>query len=150
MIAYPDTSFLCALYRRQVNSQAAAAHFQAMPEAVHVSSLLLYELRQSLRFHVWLHAQNSRQGFGQTECDQALAAVQSDLDTGTVVIVPAEWADVHQIAERLSNAYTKTEGHRAFDVLHVATALHLGAKEFLSFDDRQRKLARAEGLKVGP
>ena len=101
-------------------------------------------------YHVWLHAQGSAKGFGEVECDEALAAVQSDLDTGAVVIVPVEWPDVHQIAERLSSTYTKAAGHRAFDVLHVATALHLGAREFLSFDDRQRKLARAEGLKVKP
>jgi len=150
VIAYPDTSFLCPLYRRQDNSPAAAAHFKAMPEALHVSSLLLYELRQSLRFQVWLHAQNPARGFEQTECNEALAAIQSDLDTGALVISPAEWADVHQIAERLSNAHTKAQGHRAFDVLHVATALHLGAREFLSFDARQRKLAKAEGLKVKP
>jgi predicted nucleic acid-binding protein len=45
MIAFPDTSFLCAMYVRQENSQAAAAHFKAMPEALHVSGLLLYEFR---------------------------------------------------------------------------------------------------------
>ena len=32
--------------------------------------------------------------------------------------------------------------------LHVATALHLGAKEFLTFDGNQKKLAEAEGLVV--
>jgi len=32
----------------------------------------------------------------------------------------------------------------------VATALHLGASEFLTFDERQRKLAQAEGLRVKP
>ena len=79
-----------------------------------------------------------------------MAAVPSDLDTGALVICPAEWAEVHQIAERPSNTYTKAEGYRAFDVLHVATALHLSAREFLSFDDRQRKLAKAEGLTVRP
>jgi len=31
MQAYPDTSFLCALYRLQANSAAAAAYFQSMP-----------------------------------------------------------------------------------------------------------------------
>jgi len=36
------------------------------------------------------------------------------------------------------------------DILHVATALHLGAREFLSFDGNQRKLARAEGMKAKP
>ena len=150
MTAYADTSFLCALYRQQDNSRAAAAHFRAMTEALHVSGLLLYEFRQSLRLQVWLHTQDPQKGFPESQCDNALADLQSDLDSGVVVIVPADWADVHRTAERLSSAQTKAEGHRALDVLHVATALHLEAKEFLSFDQRQRKLATAEGLAVGP
>jgi predicted nucleic acid-binding protein len=43
-----------------------------------------------------------------------------------------------------------TGGHRSLDVLHVATALHLGARELLTFDTNQRKLATAEKLKVKP
>ena len=53
-------------------------------------------------------------------------------------------------AETLSTRHTITSGHRSFDVLHVATALHLGAREFLTFDVNQRKLAAAEKLKVKP
>jgi predicted nucleic acid-binding protein len=34
------------------------------------------------------------------------------------------------------------------DILHVATALHLGATEFLTFDANQKELAEAEGLVV--
>jgi len=34
------------------------------------------------------------------------------------------------------------------DILHVATAIELGAKEFLTFDTDQKKLAEAEGLLV--
>jgi len=150
MIAFPDTSFLCALYRRQDNSPAAAAHFKALLEALHVSGLLLYEFRQSTRFQVWLHRQDPRKGFSQADGDRALADLQSDLDTGAVVTATVDWADVHRIAERLSVKYTKTDGHRAMDILHVATALHLGAREFLSFDGNQRKLARAEGMKAKP
>ena len=55
-----------------------------------------------------------------------------------------------KIAERLSARHTGAHGHRAFDVLHVATALHLGAREFLTFDANQRKLAAAEKLKAKP
>jgi predicted nucleic acid-binding protein len=150
MIAYLDTSFLCALYRRQDNSAEAAAYFKAMPEALHVSSLLLFEFRQSLRFQVWLHAQNPLKGFPQAGCDQALADLQSDLDSGVTVIVPADWSDVHHLAERLSARYTAARGYRAFDQLHIATALHLDARNFLSFDHRQRKAAAGEGLKVKP
>ena len=150
MRAFPDTSFLCAMYVRQDNSPTAAVQFKAMLEPLHVSGLLLYEFRQSVRFQVWLHTRDKTKSYPQTIADAALAKLQTNLDAGALVLVAAEWPDVHQIAERLSKAYTKTEGYRAFDVLHVATALHLGAREFLSFDDRQRKLAKAEGLKVKP
>ena len=150
MTAYPDTSFLCALYRQQVNSPEAAAHFKAMSEPLYVTSLLLYEFRQSSRLQVWLHAQDPKKGFCEMDCERALADLQSDLDSGAVVIVPAEWAEVHQGAERLSSTHTQAAGYRALDALHVATALHLKAKEFLTFDERQRKLAIAEGLTVEP
>jgi predicted nucleic acid-binding protein len=55
---------------------------------------------------------------------------------------------VHKIAERLSFKHTVKAGHPSFDVLHVATALHLGIKEFLTFDGNQKNLAEAEGLVV--
>jgi predicted nucleic acid-binding protein len=150
MIAFPDTSFLCAFYRRQDNSPAAAAYFKAMSEALHVSGLLLYEFRQSVRFQVWLHARDKTKGYPQADCDRALTDLQTDLDTGAVVVVTADWPDVHRLAETLSKRHTIAGGHRAFDVLHVATALHLGAREFLTFDANQRKLAAAEKLKVKP
>jgi predicted nucleic acid-binding protein len=150
MIAFPDTSFLCAFYRRQDNSPAAAAYFKAMPEALHVSGLLLYEFRQSVRFQVWLHARDKSKGYPQADADRALADLQTDLDSGAVVVVTADWPDVHRLAETISKRHTMTGGHRSLDVLHVATALHLGAREFLTFDTNQRKLAAAEKLKVKP
>jgi predicted nucleic acid-binding protein len=58
--------------------------------------------------------------------------------------------DVQRIAERLSATHTKANGHRALDILHVATAIHLKAEELLSFDNNQRKLAAEEGLGVKP
>jgi predicted nucleic acid-binding protein len=148
VIAFPDTSFLCAFYRRQDNSPQAAAHFKTMPEALHVSGLLLYEFRQSLRFQVWLHAHDKTKGYPQADCDRALGDLQTDLETGAVVTVAADWPDIHRLAEKISTRHTIAGGHRSFDVLHVATALHLGAKEFLTFDANQRKLAAAEKLKL--
>jgi hypothetical protein len=150
MIAFPDTSFLCAFYRRQDNSPQAAAHFKAMPEPLHVSGLLLYEFRQSVRFQVWLNTRDKTKGYPQADCDRALADLQTDLDTGAVVAVTADWPDVHRLAEAISKRHTVAGGHRSLDVLHVATALHLGARDFLTFDANQRKLAAAEKLKVKP
>jgi predicted nucleic acid-binding protein len=150
MIAFPDTSFLCAFYRRQDNSPRAAAYFKATPEALHVSGLLLYEFRQSVRFQVWLHERDKTKGYPQADCDRALADLQTDLDTGALVVVTADWPDVHRLAETISKRHTIAGGHRSLDILHVATALHLGAREFLTFDTNQRKLAAAEKLKVKP
>jgi predicted nucleic acid-binding protein len=150
MIAFPDTSFLCAIYRRQDNSPEAAAYFETMPEALHVSGLLLYEFRQSVRFQVWLHARDKGKGYPQADCDHALADLKTDLETGALVVANAEWPDVHRLAETISKRHTIAGGHRSLDILHVATALHLGARQFLTFDASQRKLAAAEELKVKP
>jgi predicted nucleic acid-binding protein len=48
----------------------------------------------------------------------------------------------------LSERHTLAEGHRTYDILLVAGALELGASHFLTFDKRQAKLAKAEGLVV--
>lgn len=39
-------------------------------------------------------------------------------------------------------------GVRTLDSLHVASALQLKAEQFWTFDERQAKLAKAEGLKI--
>ncbi len=77
-----------------------------------------------------------------------LRDLQSDLASGVLLVVPADWLDVHRLAEELSAKHTETSGHRLIDILHVATALHLGAEEFLTFDSNQKLLAETEGLKV--
>ncbi len=77
-----------------------------------------------------------------------LADLKADLVSGAVVTVPAPWPEIHLAAERLSERHTDAGGHRSMDILHVATALELGAKEFLTFDKNQRMLAEAEGMMV--
>lgn len=121
-----------------------------MPGPLMVSSLLLYEFRQSVRFQVWLHARDKTKGYPQADCEQALADLQTDLITGSTIVANVDWPDVHRLAENLSQQHTVTGGHRSLDVLHVATARHLGAKEFLTFDSNQRKLAAVAKLKVKP
>jgi len=150
MIAFPDTSFLCAFYRQQANSQLAAAYAATMKEPLHVTVLLAYEFRQSLRLQVWRHAHNPRDGMPLAEAQAALSQFEADLAKGVAVLAPSSFQDVLRRAEELSTRHTIANGHRSLDVLHVATALHLGAREFLTFDANQRKLAAAEKLKVKP
>lgn len=116
--------------------------------ALEVSSLVLLEFRQSVRLQMRLHLNNRTKGFPQPEGRQMLSDLQMDLNAGIITTIPADWSAVHQRAEALSSAHTLAEGHRLADILHVATALHLGVKEFLTFDENQKKLAEAEGLLV--
>jgi predicted nucleic acid-binding protein len=146
--AYPDTSFLYGFYLTQSNSPAAAAHAASMKEPLHVTELLRYEFRQSLRFQVWRRAANPREGIALVDAQAALDQFDADLASGVAVLAPCPMVDVFHQAEDISKRHTITGGHRSFDVLHVATALVLEAKEFLTFDSNQHKLATAEGLKV--
>jgi predicted nucleic acid-binding protein len=148
MIAYPDTSFLCALYRGQKNTAEAYRHFLGMTEPLHVTPLLAFEFRNSTRWQGFLHAKDRNKGFDQAAGMAMLNKFQGNIASGAIVVASANWMDVHNIAERLSAGYVFSRGHRGFDVLHVATALHFGALEFLTFDANQKKLAKAEGLNV--
>ena len=118
------------------------------PTALASSSLLFYEFRQSVQFQVFRHRQDKTQGYSAATAQAALAALQANIALGVFQTPQVDWADVHRIAERLAFQYTAKRGHRSFDVLHVATAVHLGAVEFLTFDANQKKLAVAEGLVV--
>ena len=142
MNAYPDASFLFSLYVIQTHSPAVRAHLATMSEALHVGSLLRFEVCNA----IWREAFQGRITPGAAVA--ALAVFDADVDAGRVVIPHVEWERVHEEAERLSNAHTLRSGCRGFDVLHVATAVTLGAREFLTFDAKQAALAKAAGLKV--
>jgi predicted nucleic acid-binding protein len=147
-MTYPDTSFLCALYVAQSTSSRALAFMQSQPTALISTSLLLYEFRQSLHFQVFRHSKGSSQGYPMSVAQTALSTLQANISAGAFRQGQVDWADVHKIAERLAFQRTAKGGHRSFDVLHVASALHLGASNFLTFDANQKKLAEAEGLMV--
>lgn len=148
MIVYPDTSFLCAIYREQNNSHRVDAWKAGFPGPLSISSLLLLEFRQSIRFQMRLFAKDRSKRFSKIEATAMLRSLNSDLASEVFRIVAPDWADVHRIAEELSGKYTQINGHRLVDILHVATALHFGAEQFLTFDAHQKRLAEAEGMQV--
>lgn len=148
MSAFPDTSFLCALYRPQANSERADQFMLGLRQSLEVSSLLLLEFRQSIRLQIRLHLNDRSKGFPAKQGQQMLGDLQNDLNAGLLAVVPVDWAAVHQRAEALSSAHTLAAGHRLADILHVATALQLGASQFLTIDGNQTRLAEAEGLVV--
>jgi predicted nucleic acid-binding protein len=139
-----DTSFLFSLYANDVHSGAALSELRRIRLAVHISVLNQYELENALRLATFrkLYSTLTVQGF--------LAEFESDLAGGRLILATCNLASVVTEARRLSAVHTSKRGHRAFDALHVAVALDLRANQFLSFDVNQRRLARAEGLQIGP
>jgi predicted nucleic acid-binding protein len=80
----------------------------------------------------------------------AFRQVEQDLKDGLLVHAPVNWAEVFRLADELSEKHFAKNSQRTIDLLHVALALECGTTTFLSFDRRQRKLAKAAGLKVKP
>lgn len=147
-MTYPDTSILCALYVPQSTSPKAFSFMNQQLEPLVSTSLLLFEFRQSVHFQAYRHGKDPGQGYPWSIAKSALGKLQSNAAAGVFRHTAADWADVHSIADRLAGQYTLKGGHRSFDILHVATALHLGVTKFLTFDGNQKKLAEAEGLLV--
>ena len=127
---------------------AATGWMQSRTGPLPVSSLLLLEFLQSVRFQTRLFSLDRAKGYSSAEAPRMLSDLQSDLATGILQVTAVDWADVHRIAEEHTAKHTATGGHRLNNILHVSTALHLGAAGFLTFDASQKNLAEAEGMTV--
>ncbi len=124
---------------------------QRESQPVLISSLVLFEFRQSLRLQAFRFSKDRTQGFSKMKANRMLEALQANIVGGLLLIPPLEdWAKVHSLAEGLSLQYTIQGGYRSFDVLHVATAIHLKAGRFITFDKHQAGLAKAANLYVQP
>jgi predicted nucleic acid-binding protein len=77
----------------------------------------------------------------------AIVSFDEDLAEGRYVDADILWRATLRRARELSRAHTPALGCRTLDVLHVATAVELGLRYFVTFDSRQRQLAKATGLK---
>lgn len=80
--------------------------------------------------------------------ESALTNFGADFADGHLLQADLLWRSALNRSAELSRIHTPTLGTRASDVLHVACALELKLRHFLTFDDRQGKLAAAVGLKL--
>ncbi len=69
---------------------------------------------------------------------------------GLLETVEMDESRIWKSAVRLARQYSGTILVRSLDVWQVAFAVEMGAAEFWSFDNRQRELATAVGLKINP
>jgi predicted nucleic acid-binding protein len=144
MVAFADTGFVASLYLKESTSVQARAAIEAAPAALPLTPLAALELRNAFNRAV------QRQRITAAQRNALWQDVESDIATGFLVLTPVATDELYHKARQLSDRYTPTLGTRSLDLLHVAAALVLGAKVLFSFDDRQRKTAASEGLKVKP
>jgi len=142
MPVYADTSFISALYHPEKMTPTAVACLLSQREPLLLTEVQQAETRNSFR----LRAAQKRSS--REEVVRALAQFERDITEGIFEFVSPDWAGTFREFERISGKHTEQGGHRFADLLHVASAVTLEARVFLTFDRRQAKLAKAVGLKV--
>ena len=143
-VSYADTGFLVTLYREESTSARAAALMRRQAAPVRLSQLGELEFRNSLHLAVFRGELTA----GEAALKQRL--FQQDLANGIFAIMPLPSTALFARAADLADRHSARLGTRSLDLMHVAAALLLKAETLLSFDQRQRMAAKAEGLKVNP
>ncbi len=136
---YLDTSALLKLYIREAGSEEVQARIVAQDQPLPVWEIQEMELTNALRLKVFWKDITAEQAETQ------LSLFHERRQRGLYVFPDLHRGELMNTFRRLS-AETPRLGCRTLDILHVACAVQTGAKEFLTFDQRQRTLALHAGL----
>ncbi len=142
MTVYADTSFLAALYLFDDLTPEANAYMAHHPHPLILTELQQAEARNTFRLRVAQKRSSSEEVY------RALVHFERDIAEGIFVLTSPDRPRTFREFEQLSKKYSERGGHRFADLLHVAAALTLDARNFLTFDQRQARLAKAVGLKT--
>jgi predicted nucleic acid-binding protein len=141
---YFDTGVLVKAYVFETGTREALALIRQAKPPIPLTHLHGIEIRNALRLKC------GRREITETEMTASLRLFQDDVDAGRLERPPYELVSLFQRAELLSSRYATSTLARTLDILHVAAAIEIGCKEFVSFDKRQRSLASLEKLKLSP
>lgn len=144
MKGYADTGFLGSLFMEETTSEAAEKALARPGEPLPLIPLTMLEMRNTLNLGI------VRGCLNEAERDAMWTTFEEQIAAGSFVETPIPGVELHAKARELSDRYPPTLATRSLDLLHVAAAVLLGAKVFYSFDERQRKAAAGEGLKILP
>ena len=139
---YVDPSALLKLYIHQPQSFAMSAWRARTRGALPVTHHARAEVVNGICLAAF------RRDISPGALRDALASFDEDFAAGRYVHADLLWRSALRRAAELSREYTPQIGCRTLDVLHVACALELAMPSFLTFDARQRRLARSAGLKA--
>jgi predicted nucleic acid-binding protein len=89
-----------------------------------------------------------RKDISREQFAAATAELEADLKSQRIIMVDILWRAAMDRAHELSQKHTPELGNRMLDILHVASALELGVRTIMTYDERQIALARKAGLKT--
>jgi predicted nucleic acid-binding protein len=139
---YVDQSALLKLYINEPQSRVMAAWRARVDGSLAVTHHGRVELTNAL-------ALAAHRGFLDEQAfGSALAALDDDFRQGRYRQADLLWRATLNRACQLSRDHSRTLGTRTLDVLHVASALELEMRQFVSFDVKQQNLVRAVGLRL--
>jgi len=139
---YVDPSALLKLYLHQPESAAMNAWRARTKGAL----LLTHHGRVEIVNGICLAAH--RRNITAEALADTLASFDEDLSTGLYRQADLLWRATLNRAAELSRSHSANLGTRSLDVLHIASALELEVRIFVTYDNRQEALARAVGLKT--
>lgn len=142
MNSYYDTGVLLKLYTAEPESARVQDFVRLRKERIWLTDLHVAECVSALRLKTF------RKEGSEDEASAAIELLKADLKSGIMQVVEVDWSHAWQECRLLSEQFSSRTGARTMDSLHVAAARLLGAKEFLTSDGRQAKLAHSIGLKV--
>lgn len=144
MTAYFDSGVLIKLYVPEPNSSEAAAWVRQYAGPIVFTQLHENEVRNAIRLKA------ARKEITDAQLRAALASITADFEQGILRRPALDWVSAWQTAEQLSHRYARETLCRTLDSLHVAVARVLRIADFISLDERQRKLATKAGMRVRP
>ena len=144
MDAYFDSAIIVKLYVQEATSPDAIRLVGAYAAPYALTQWQTLEVKNAIRLKAF------RAEVTAAEMSQSIAAFELDIATGRWQRPAYTAAAVEQKADELSASYSATLGCRTLDIIHVAAALVLGAKAFVTFDARQGALAKQAGLRGKP
>ena len=138
---YFDTSALRPLFIHEERSQRVSRYLRRHRAAIRITRFGYAELINSIACAVF------HEDISPAQFSAAVADMDVDLKAQRVTIVDLLWRGAMDRATQVSRKHTPELGSRMLDVLHVASALELGVKTIITYDQRQIELARSAGLR---
>lgn len=153
MNTYCDANALVKVYMVMPERGAAEAFLHKAEEGgvwpVPVTDLIRLEVTNAIERMVF-ESRTSRQWRATPEMAMlAHAEFEADLSDGrSYQRIQLTLTDIERESDSLVRRHTAKHGFRTYDIIHVASALKLKCRRFLSFDKRANALAKLAGLKT--